>query len=264
MWSLLKASLKQSGRSLAFLSLGAGFFFFVVVWSFGSFTKDLGSIPFLSDPPRAIQAMLGSSDFLSPKGWIAIGLGHPVCLALFSAAALGLAAGSVAGEVERGTIDFILAKPIDRSTFLLAKAISALVGLTLVEGGGLVGTLLARLTTSSGSLIPLVGTVRGFLGSWVMFAAFALIALLISATSSLKSRALGISVGVLVGSFFLNVLALLVDGLYGLRFFSLFHYVKADDLLSGTGMSLLLVPLATALVAAALAFSVFARRDIVR
>lgn len=264
MWRVLKHTFKQSIRSVAFLSAGAALFFYVVVWSSSSFADQIGQAPFFTSPPRAFRAMLGSSDFLSPKGWIAIGLGHPLSLALFAAAAIGIASSGVAAEIERGTVDFVLARPIRRASFLAAKAAAALAALTMVEGAGLAGTILARSTISRGSVIPISGTARGFIGSWILFASFALIALLISSISSLKSKALGVSAGVLVGSFFLNVIALLVDRLYALRFLSLFHYVRPDDLISGASPAPLFVPLAVGLLAGALALIVFARRDIVR
>lgn len=264
MWKVLKHTFKQSIRSVAFLSAGAASFFYVVIWSSASFTDQIGQVGFFASPPRAFRAMLGSSDFLSPKGWIAIGLGHPLSLALFAAAAIGVASGGVAAEIERGTVDFVLARPIRRTWFLAAKAAAALAALTIVEVAGLVGTILARSMINKASVIQISGTARGFLGSWVLFASFALIALLISSVSSLRSKALGISLGVLVGSFFLNVIALLVDQLYGLRFLSLFHYIRADELIAGASAAPLLVPLTVGLLAGTLAFIAFARRDIVR
>lgn len=264
MWKVLKQTFKHSIRSVAFLSAGVAFFFYVVVWSSASFADQMGQARLFADPPRAFRAMLGSSDFLSPSGWIAIGLGHPLSLAMFAAAAIGVASAGVAAEIESGTVDFVLTRPIRRAWFLAAKGAAALGALTIVELAGLAATIIARSTIDKASEIQISGAARGFLGSWVLFASFALIALLISSVSSLKSKALGMSVGVLVGSFFINVIALLVDQLYGLRFLSLFHYIQADELIAGASARPLLVPVTVGLLAGALAFIAFARRDIVR
>ena len=261
---ILKHGLKQSLRPLIFLSLATFAFFYVAVWSSASFVSQVGDVPIFRDPPEAFRAMLGSADFLTPNGWIAIGLGHPLILALFAAAALGMASSGIAGEIERGTIDLVLSRQVKRNSFLAAKAIAALAVLTIVQASGLLGAILARATVEDASGINVAGAARGFLGSWILFSAFLLIALLISAASSLKSRALGISVGLLVGSFFVNVVALLVDGLHALRYLSLFHYVRADDLIAGDGLSSVAVPAIIGIVAAALAFVIFNRRDISR
>ena len=261
---ILKHAFKQSLRPLILLSLATCAFFYFAVWSSASFMSQVGDVPIFRNPPEVFRAMLGSADFLSPNGWIAIGLGHPLILAMFSAAALGMASSAVAGEVERGTVDLVLTREVTRNSFLAAKAIAALTVLTIVEASGLLGAILARATIEDATGINVAGAARGFLGSWILFSAFLLIALLISAASSLKSRALGISVGLLVGSFFVNVVALLVDEVHALRYFSLFHYVRADDLIAGEGLSSVAVPAIIGIVAAALAFVTFNRRDIVR
>ena len=109
------------------------------------------------------------------------------------------------------------------------------------------------------------GLLRVFFGSWTIFAAVSLVAVLISANSSLRSRAVGLSVGFVVLSFLINVAALMLDQFYPLRRLSLFHYFQAAEVLdSNSRLGDLIVPGvigAIALLAAVLSFS---RRDIVR
>src|SRR5512133_3443753 len=77
------------------------------------------NIPFLRNPPRAMQALFGCSvDFLHPGRWLVIALAHPITLVLFTAAAL-IVPGAIATDIERGTIDFVLSRPIRRPSFIL-------------------------------------------------------------------------------------------------------------------------------------------------
>ncbi|MGH9194688.1 MAG: ABC transporter permease subunit, partial [Acidimicrobiia bacterium] len=121
---IFRQALGQVGRALFLLSLGAGLFFFIGVWSTATFVTEIRDVPFLQNPPRAFRAFLGSTDFFTPQGWLASSLNHPVALALFTAAGLSVAAGGIALEVERGTIEFILSRPIRRRSFLLGKSLA--------------------------------------------------------------------------------------------------------------------------------------------
>jgi len=238
-----------------------------VLLSSSSFLKSgaqgLGS--FFKNPPRSVSAFLGGSvDFFQPAGWLAAAMNHPVTIALMTGAALTVATGAVAAEVERGTIDLVLVRPVGRRPFLLGKAVAAIATITAAELGGLIGVILARATIDRMGEIPLADVLRGFLGSWLLYSAFAMVGLLVSTRTSLRGRATGAAVGIVVGGFFVNFIALLIDGLSGLRFVSPFHYFDPGGLLAGQGSWKLLVLPALGLVALGVALASFARRDLTR
>jgi ABC-2 type transport system permease protein len=265
--AVFRQSLRQATRTTAVLTGAAGLFYYLVLLSSSSFLGQAGRFGgFFANPPRAISAFLGgSADLLHPVGWLAAGMTHPITLALLSAAAFNISAGSVATEIERGTIDLVLSRPVGRVPFLGAKAAAALVMVTSVETGGLLGVLVSRATISRVGEVPLAATVKVFADSWMLFAAFAMLAVLVSARSSLRGHALGASVGIVVGTFFVNFAALLIDGLYGLRFASPFHYFRPADVMSGGAvLGDVLVLAAVLAVAVAAALWWFARRDLTR
>ncbi len=59
---------------------------------------------------------------------------HPFVWMPVVAWAIGRASLAVAGELERGTLDMVLSRPISRSSYLLAQVVAALVGLVLIVG----------------------------------------------------------------------------------------------------------------------------------
>jgi ABC-2 type transport system permease protein len=247
------------------VGLGAAAFFYLLLLSSSSFATDSEITGFLREPPRAIQALMGGSfDFLRPSGWVATGMSHPITLSLFTASALMIASGAVATEVERGTIDLVLTRPIRRSSFLAGKAAASIVAVTFVETMGFLSALVARLTIEGVSDVAVAELARAFFGSWLLFSGFGMIAVLISAHASLRGRAIGLSVGVVVLSFFVNFTALLIDELYGLRFLSPFHYFRAVEVMDGRALSDLWALVGIGAVAAAIAFFTFAYRDIKR
>ncbi len=259
-------ALRQSRRTIAVLSLASAAFYLLVLFAASAFLRDSPNIGFFRDPPEAIEAFVGgSADFLSPAGWLASALAHPIVLALLTAAGLSVAAGAVATEVERGTIDLVLTRPVGRLRFLGAKAAAALVSITVVEAGGFVGVLVARVTVEGMDQLGVGEILRPFLVSWVLFAALTMVGILASSRMSLRSRAIGASVGLIVGWYFLNFVAQLIDGISWLRFASPFHYFRPAEILTDGSLGtkgLALVALGVVALGAALA--VFARRDLTR
>lgn len=264
--TVFRQSLRQSARTLAILAAAAGLFFYLVLLSSSSFATHPQDSRFLQNPPKAIGAFLGGSvDFFHPSGWLAAAMNHPISLALFIGAAFSIAAGAVAAEIERGTIDLVLSRPVGRLRFLGAKAAAAAAAVALVEAGGMLGVVIARVTIRAVAPLTIGQIARAFGVSWVLFAAFAMVGTLVSARSSLRSRANGIGIGVLVGWFFMNFVALLFDGVSGMRFASPFHYFRPGDVIAGKPLVLDVVALGVlGAVALAAALWSFARRDLTR
>jgi ABC-2 type transport system permease protein len=210
--TVYRVSLRESLKSAVILSVGLGAFFYLVLLSSAAFIDDIRQVPFVQDPPRVFEAFLGgAADFARPSGWLVTGMMHPIVLSLQTAGALTIAAGAVATELERGTLELVLTRPVPRWSFLLAKMTAALTMVTIVQLGGLAGVLIARPTVAGVEQIAVAEVLRAFLGSWVLFAAFAMVATYLSARSSLRGRALGAAVGVVVASFFVNFISLLFD-----------------------------------------------------
>ena len=264
--TVLSQTLRQVRRTLGILAVGVGAFFYLVLLASSSFTKEAPNLPFFQSPPKAMTAFLGgSADFFHADGWLSAGMTHPVILSLLTSSALLVAAGSVAAEVERGTIDLVLSRPVGRVPFLLAKALASILAVTAAEAGGLAGVLIARQTIGGVRELSIGSILRAFTGSWLLFVGVAMIGILVSARSSLRGRAIGITVGIVVAWFFMNFIALLIDGISGLRFASPFHYFRPIDLLAGkTFEGDLLILGAVPVVALLWAAIGFTRRDLTR
>src|SRR6478735_1896117 len=76
-------------------------------------------------PGKVSQAVLGGADlrFERPNDFLAVGMLHPVVLILSCVWAIGRAAGAVAGELDRGTMELLLSQPLPRNRLILAHLI---------------------------------------------------------------------------------------------------------------------------------------------
>jgi ABC-2 type transport system permease protein len=259
---------RHTVRTAIILAIGLGLFYWVIMFSSASFIGKPGEpIPsFFSKPPRAISAFTGgSADFLHAQGWLATGMVHPVVLALLTVGAFIVSTGSGATELERGTLDLILSRPVKRRSYLASRAAASLVILTIVEIGGLIGMLISRSSVRGARALSLRDIFIAFGLQWLLFATFSMIALAIFARAHLRSRALGVAVGIVVGTFFVNFVSLLFDSTYWMRFFTPFHYfgaaraVNHEPYLTDT-----FVLAAIGVVATIIALRSFATRDLTR
>jgi ABC-type transport system involved in multi-copper enzyme maturation permease subunit len=185
-------------------------------------------------------------------------------LTLFSVAIVALTSRSLAGEVDRGTVDLLLACPVPRSLLVLAciAALSLVTALfvSVVWWGMRLGLWLAGI--DAGHLYPALYRVGANLAC--LFLAFAAVSLLVSATTSERGKATGRAIAFIVLSFFINLIANLWGRVEWLDTISLFHYYQPMPILtSGTlPPGDVAVLLAVAVTAFAASLFWFCRRDI--
>lgn len=112
-------------------------------------------------------------------------------------AAIVLAMGSVAAEVERGTAAFILARPVGRGTFLAAKAVAIALVLAITVA---LAIALAWLYTAILFEPPAVGgwIALGLL-AWLALVAWAALTFLASAVTASAAAAAGVGFVALLG-----------------------------------------------------------------
>jgi ABC-2 type transport system permease protein len=83
--------------------------------------KDFLNIIF-SGPGKIVQAVIGGEDIRMDRAMdmLSIGYVHPLMQFIFCIWAVGRASGAIAGEVDRGTMELLLAQPLARSRLILA------------------------------------------------------------------------------------------------------------------------------------------------
>ena len=68
---------------------------------------------------------------------------HPLIMLMISIWAIGRGSGAVAAEIERGTMDLILSRPVARWTYLAAQVVVATVGLAILAAALFAGASIA-------------------------------------------------------------------------------------------------------------------------
>lgn len=267
-WVAFKQALLGSRRAAVLVALVNAAFFWVVLLASSTFlTASGGQVPpIFQRPPRVMQAFVGgSADFTNPVGWVSSGLLHPIILTMTAIGGLIVVTRAGATELEQGTLDLVLSRPIGRRPYLIARAAAAMILLSVAEFGSFVGAAVAHYTVPGVDILSIDDIGLTFAGHWLLFASFSMIGLWVFARSSIRSRALGTVIGIIVSAFFLNFLSLLFDGLKWLGYITPFHYYNGATILEhGDFLVGWLVLAVVALVAFTAALHDFTRRDLTR
>jgi ABC-2 type transport system permease protein len=205
----------------------------------------------------------GGGDVFSLGGAIALGYVHPISIILLSIFAIGFTTSAVAGERQRGTLEVLLARPLSRHQVYATLLVAVLVFIGLVLVAASIGTLLGSAIVGVLDELPVERLPILWLNGMLLWGALAAIGLAASVSFDRLTPALGITMAIVVVSYFLDILGSLWPDAQGLQKFSLFHYLTARDILGGTvdlgGLAVLAV---VAAIAIAIAFAVFPRRDL--
>jgi ABC-2 type transport system permease protein len=231
----------------------------IVYGVFGQTFRDIIESGFI--PEELTQ--FGGGDIFTLSGSIALGAIHPISLILNSVFAVGFATAAIAGERQRGTLEVMLARPISRRaayvTLLVATLTFVAVAVLATLVGAVVGSAISGvLDEMAVDRLPLV-----WLNGFLLFSAFAAIGLAASVSFDRLTPALGITAGLVVVMYFLEVLGTFWPDAKVLQPYSLFHYYQPKFLLEGDAPLInFALPALVAVVAIVWSLFEFPRRDL--
>ena len=262
--ALLGHHWRRHRAALLLLALGSAVFQVVMtrVVPDPSRTQLIREIVDLAPPP--VRVFLGEELVanLSARGFLGFGWVHPFPLLLLAVWAVRVAAGALAGEVGRGTIDLVAARPVSRGAQVSAAAVALLGGLVVIAAAGWAGTAAGlALRPLEGVAAPAFLPVAGML--LLLFAGAGGVALFISATRREGGAAVSWCAGLLAASYVLDYLARVWTPIAFLRPLSLFRYYDPQRILrDGVAAGDAAVLAVTGAGGLILAYAVWARRDL--
>nr|BFD88831.1 hypothetical protein KitaXyl93_01910 [Kitasatospora sp. Xyl93] len=220
------------------------------------------------NPPGAFRAFSGSNgdvSIASYPGLLGAGLTHPFWIALQLTVIGSLGAAAVAADVESGTIELLMTRPVSRRR-LLAERTGALVAATVLLNAAATLTLTLGVAFSARlrAAVPVSAVfTAGLLGCALAFCLTGPV-LAISALSRRRAHVIGAAVAIGAVGFALNFVALAWSPARPLRYLSPFHYYAPGDVLGHGGVpwAAFGVLLGVGLLGMAAAFRLLERRDL--
>jgi ABC-2 type transport system permease protein len=216
-------------------------------------------------PPGVEQLLgLGGGDTLtSPAGYLNSQFFANILPVMLLVFAVGMAAWIIAGDEAAGTLELLLANPIDRVRVALARfggLVMALAGLVAVSSAALVA--LAHPTGLDQGL-PAVRLVQATIASGLLALTFAALAFAVGAATGNRPVALAVAAGVAVAGYLVEGLAPQVAALRGVRAIDPWHWlIDTDPLRHGLTWQTWLAPLVAVAALVAAGLPILARRDL--
>ena len=260
--ALLGRLWRQHRLALAIVAIGVAAFEFVIsrVAPLPGEAGFLGGLVALL-PPDVSSFINDQMPLATSRGVIALGYVHPFFLSLFSAWTIRVGVGALSGEIGRGTMDVLASRPIPRWALVGAAWLTIAIGLAIVAAA-------AWASTSIGLRLRPLGVTGTDVWqlpvmTWLLFVAWAGVALAISATRREAGPAIGWVSGLIATSFVIEFLTRVWKPIAWMRPLSLFTYYRPQDIVrtdfGWTDPLLLGVVAAAGLVVAVVAFE---RRDL--
>lgn len=217
----------------------------------------------LSNMPETVKNLIaGSSDFLSPVGYLNAKLYYLFLPLLLGMLVIGLGTSLLAHDEQDHTLELTLSRPISRFKVLAAKAIAGVLVLAIVGAGTLLAVLAGA--AAGGFDLPLAYVAGATLLNISLALIFGAVAFAITAAKA-RSRGLALGMGILVGlgGYITSSLAKDVSWLESVARLLPFHYYHPDAALHGQfPLGNFLSFLGISLLLFAIGAWLFQRRDI--
>lgn len=259
------------GRGLAgllALLLGVALFELIQPLVADSLGGPEGLEPFLRALPPALQALTRSRpEFIAVSGlagYLSLGFTHPLYLVLAATTIIGFACRGLAGEMERGTIQLPLSRPVSRARAYGARVLGLVVVAVALAIVGPLGMMAGMAFARPEGEFAYGYFVPTGVATALLFWAIGGLTLLGSAAASTTGRAVAWATAGLVLFYFVDYFASLWDVLKPIEPLSIFDYFDpAQALVNGTLPWSDVVTLAAIGAAGALAgLVIFLRRDL--
>jgi len=200
----------------------------------------------------------------SIKGSAAFGFNHPVVLALLALNAIIIPARHIAGEIESGTLELLLAYPLKRTRLLLTLWASAIIQLLLIVGAAGAGSMTSVAIYHELTLDLWAPMVKIAFNLWLFFILIMSYTLLL-ATFGKESAKIGIySAALTLTLYFLNFLSTIWEAISFIKPYNIFSYYQPQKLMFQERSFTFHFAVLSTLIALCLIISIkqFNRRDI--
>jgi ABC-2 type transport system permease protein len=186
-----------------------------------------------SGPGKIIQPLMGGEtiDLMRAADRVSISYVHPLTVTILCVWAVGRASGAIAGEIDRGTMELLLAQPVPRRRLILAHLVVDWLCIPALCLGLWAGTwvgirfIAPRPELEPTAFLPALLNMAGLLFAVSGYS------LLLSACGRFRWRVLGLAVLLTLLQFLLNVIGQLWEPAAFLRPFTVFYYYQPQPMI---------------------------------
>jgi ABC-2 type transport system permease protein len=207
----------------------------------GVSAKDFENAIF-SGPARIVQMMMGGEhvSIFRTTDMLSVGYVHALMVIMLSIWAVGRAASAISGEIDRGTMELLLAQPLPRRLLIASHFVVDLIVIPILCLGTWVGNALGIWLVDLHEM-PVMNAPAEAIAPWVfgpgllnvgaLLFAISGYTMWLSAGGRFRSRVLGIAVLITLLQFLVNVIGQLWDAIAWLRPLTVFFYYQPQQIM---------------------------------
>jgi len=221
-------------------------------------------LAFLDMLPSIVKTALGGEMLQAgnTSALLTIGYQHPFVMFLCMLFAVGVPAGLLTGEVQKGTMELILSRPVTKTQVYICACILTLVGMFGLVMTMFAGTFAAVQIYRFDQPIPLNLFFRIAINGGLLASTFGAFALVCAATFARLYSALGVAVAFLTLNYFVALVAEWLSSIRFLRKATLFYFIYYSDLMYEWPLYNMMWLLVILLAAAGVGALIWNRRDL--
>lgn len=221
-------------------------------------------LKFLDMFPSVVKIALGGQMLQvgNTPGLLAIGYQHPFILFLLLLFAIGVPTGMLAGEVQRGTMELILSRPVTKTQVYFCAGLLTITGMFALVLMMFLGTVAGVNIYEFKDPVPLDLFFRIAINGGLLASAAGGVALLAAAYFRARHMAVAVTAAFLVANYFLSVLSQLWPRMAFLFRYTMFNYVSGPKLWRGWPLDDMGVLAAFLVVCAVAGGVIWQRRDL--
>jgi len=226
---------------------------------------------------KMVEKLIGGDKITIGQGldMLTIGYVHPLLLAILSVWAVGRAAGAIAGELDKGTMELLLAQPLARWRVIVSHFVVDCLTIPILCGCLWAGTTLGshvfgliEMTAEDRKPVDPLLFGPALLNVAALLFAISGYTMAISSAGRFRTRVLGIAVVLTLVQFFINLLGQTWQAIEFLRPWTVFYYYQPQALILGLegttndAVRNVLTLAAVGVVGYVTALGIFCRRDL--
>ncbi|WP_141431042.1 ABC transporter permease subunit [Bacillus sp. 03113] len=240
----------------------------LIIWLlsiFPQFAKEQANMQqLLKAYPESMRNAFGMNqlDFGTLIGFYGVEI-HMMTTLLGSIYAALLGSNIVAKEESEKTIEFLLSKPVSRTSIILQKYLAVIMNVFLINAISVLASVIGFQFGESPN-IPWNTYFLLALGTFLLHLTFASLSFLLSSIMRKTKNTLSISLGIVLVTYFFNIMAGISKNLENLKYVSPFKYVDAATIVPDKALDPLYVGIMIFVIIISIAFSfmIYRRKDI--
>lgn len=222
--NLLRRTFRDRRVSLPIFAAGVAAYSIIILAIWPSMSSNLATLEQLwENYPEAIRSMFGGNISIATfDGFLTLEYFSLMWVIIVFAFSISVATSTIAGEIQQGTMELLLSQPISRLSIIITRMFFHLAGLLIIIAATMLPIVVGVPVIDAE--IDYAGLLALSFSSLLFYLALGSIAFLLSAILSDRGRAVFISVGILIASYAIDILAAFNDTINKVAFLSLFDY----------------------------------------